>query len=53
MLFWWSGVSYEVRLAKYAERGFEVHVPNLKRADIDPTVIQGSMSNPVHQTSIR
>lgn len=30
--------SYEVRLAKYAKRGFEVHVPDLVRANIDPTV---------------
>ena len=30
--------SYEVRLAKYSCRGFEVYVPNLKREDIDPTV---------------
>jgi len=30
--------SYEVRLSKYARRGFEVYVPSLARADIDPTV---------------
>ena len=30
--------SYEVRLAKYASRGFEVYVPDLRRADVDPTV---------------
>ena len=30
--------SYEVRLAKYASRDFEVYVPSLRRADIDPTV---------------
>ena len=30
--------SYEVRLTKYAARGFEVYVPELKREDIDPTV---------------
>ena len=30
--------SYEVRLAKYALRGFEVYVPGLKRDEIDPTV---------------
>ena len=29
--------SYEVRLSKYARRGFEVYVPSLVRADIDPT----------------
>jgi hypothetical protein len=30
--------SYEVRLAKYAARGFEVYVPDLDREKIDPTV---------------
>lgn len=30
--------SYEIRLAKYSLRGFEVHDPSLSRADIDPTV---------------
>ena len=30
--------SYEVRLAKYSGRGFEVYVPTLKREEIDPTV---------------
>ena len=30
--------SYEVRLAKYSSRGFEVYVPDLKRDEIDPTV---------------
>lgn len=30
--------SYEVRLAKYSKRGFEIYVPNLMRKDIDPTV---------------
>lgn len=30
--------SYEVRLAKYASRGFEIHVPDLRREDLDPTV---------------
>ena len=30
--------SYEVRLAKYATRNFEVYVPALRRADVDPTV---------------
>ncbi|KAH9017634.1 hypothetical protein EDB85DRAFT_662142, partial [Lactarius pseudohatsudake] len=30
--------SYEVRLAKYSSRGFEVYVPGLKRDEIDPTV---------------
>ena len=32
--------SYEVRLAKYSSRGFEVHIPSLKRNEIDPTVCQ-------------
>ncbi len=30
--------SYEVRLAKYSSRAFEVYVPTLRREDIDPTV---------------
>ena len=30
--------SYEVRLAKYSSRGFEVYIPGLKRSEIDPTV---------------
>jgi hypothetical protein len=30
--------SYEVRLVKYAQRGFEIFVPDLHRAKIDPTV---------------
>ena len=30
--------SYEVRLAKYCSRGFEVYIPGLKRGEIDPTV---------------
>ena len=30
--------SYEVRLSKYSSRDFEVYVPQLNRADIDPTV---------------
>jgi hypothetical protein len=30
--------SYEVRLAKYCSRGFEVYVPGLKRDEIDPSV---------------
>ena len=32
--------SYEVRLAKYSLRGFEVYVPELNRGEIDPTVCQ-------------
>lgn len=30
--------SYEIRLAKYSQRAFEVYVPTLKRDEIDPTV---------------
>ena len=30
--------SYEVRLAKYSSRGFEVYIPGLKRSEVDPTV---------------
>lgn len=30
--------SYEIRLSKYAARGFEIFVPDLRRADVDPTV---------------
>jgi hypothetical protein len=29
---------YEVRLAKYSSRGFEVYIPGLKRSEVDPTV---------------
>ncbi|KIJ65131.1 hypothetical protein HYDPIDRAFT_153095 [Hydnomerulius pinastri MD-312] len=36
--------SYEVRLAKYAARGFEIHVPTLRRHDIDPTIYERSMA---------
>ncbi|KAJ3554518.1 hypothetical protein NP233_g12406 [Leucocoprinus birnbaumii] len=36
--------SYEVRLAKYAKRGFEVYVPNLRRQDIDPTIYERSIN---------
>jgi len=32
--------SYEVRLAKYAERGFEVLVPSLTRGKIDPQIFE-------------
>ena len=30
--------SYEVRLAKYSYRNFEISVPNLRRTEVDPTV---------------
>ncbi|KAI0824362.1 ankyrin [Trametes gibbosa] len=36
--------SYEVRLAKYSARGFEVHVPTLRRGDIDPTIFERSIA---------
>ncbi|KAH9895597.1 ankyrin [Cubamyces lactineus] len=36
--------SYEVRLAKYSVRGFEVHVPNLRREDVDPTIFERSIT---------
>lgn len=31
--------SYEVRLSKYSFRDFEIYVSDLKREEIDPTVI--------------
>ncbi|KAI9199230.1 uncharacterized protein BJ171DRAFT_445672 [Polychytrium aggregatum] len=34
--------SYEVRLAKYAERGYEIAVPQLQRDRIDPQVYERS-----------
>ena len=37
--------SYEVRLAKYSSRGFEVYIPGLKRSEIDPTVCLVNFSN--------
>lgn len=33
-----------MRLAKYALRGFEVHVPNLVREDVDPTIFERSIN---------
>ncbi|KAJ6615451.1 hypothetical protein B0H10DRAFT_2164836 [Mycena sp. CBHHK59/15] len=35
--------SYEVRLAKYSARAFEVYVPTLAREDIDPTIYERSI----------
>ena len=32
--------SYEVRLAKYSERGFEVLVPQLERPKVDPQIYE-------------
>ncbi|RIA83139.1 hypothetical protein C1645_699703 [Glomus cerebriforme] len=34
--------SYEIRLIKYAERGFEIKVPSLERSRIDPTIYEKS-----------
>jgi hypothetical protein len=34
--------SYEVRLAKYSERGFEVLVPQLDRKKVDPQIYETS-----------
>ncbi|KAL0948908.1 hypothetical protein HGRIS_009017 [Hohenbuehelia grisea] len=36
--------SYEVRLSKYASRGFEVYVPTLRRKDIDPTIYERAVA---------
>lgn len=36
--------SYEVRLAKYSSRGFEVYIPGLKRSKIDPTIYERAVS---------
>ncbi|KAG5637903.1 hypothetical protein H0H81_002731 [Sphagnurus paluster] len=36
--------SYEVRLAKYSGRGFEVYVPTLERDNIDPTIYERSIA---------
>ncbi|GLB33192.1 putative ankyrin repeats (3 copies) containing protein [Lyophyllum shimeji] len=36
--------SYEVRLAKYSSRGFEVYVPTLERDKVDPTIYERSIS---------
>ncbi|PPQ97562.1 hypothetical protein CVT26_002347 [Gymnopilus dilepis] len=35
--------SYELRLAKYAERGFEVYVPDLDRKRVDPSIYSESL----------
>ncbi|KDQ19308.1 hypothetical protein BOTBODRAFT_170420 [Botryobasidium botryosum FD-172 SS1] len=37
--------SYEVRLAKYSARGFEIYVPDLRREDIDPTIFERSITH--------
>ncbi|KAG8935884.1 hypothetical protein FRC02_005883 [Tulasnella sp. 418] len=36
--------SYEVRLTKYAARGFEISVPDLHRQDIDPSIFERSIT---------
>jgi len=36
--------SYEVRLAKYAKRGYEIFFPELRREAIDPMVSSLSLS---------
>ena len=37
--------SYEMRLAKYAKRGFEVAVPDLQRSRVDPMIFERAWSN--------
>ncbi|KAJ6520371.1 hypothetical protein C8R45DRAFT_58736 [Mycena sanguinolenta] len=37
--------SYELRLAKYATRDFEIYYPNLRREDIDPTIYKCSSAD--------
>ncbi|KAJ3033317.1 hypothetical protein HDV00_006507 [Rhizophlyctis rosea] len=34
--------SYEMRLAKYAVRGFEIHVPSIDRSRVDPQIFERS-----------
>ncbi|EED80254.1 predicted protein [Postia placenta Mad-698-R] len=36
--------SYEVRLAKYSSRHFEVYVPTFRRDDVDPTIFERAIS---------
>ncbi|PPR01075.1 hypothetical protein CVT24_000396 [Panaeolus cyanescens] len=36
--------SYEVRLAKYSNRGYEVYVPELRRGEVDPTIYERAIS---------
>ncbi|KAF4615928.1 hypothetical protein D9613_011323 [Agrocybe pediades] len=36
--------SYEVRLAKYSRRNFEVYVPTLEREKVDPTIYERSIA---------
>ncbi|KAH8809653.1 ankyrin repeat protein [Flagelloscypha sp. PMI_526] len=37
--------SYEVRLSKYADRGYEVYIPSLRREDVDPTIYERAVGN--------
>ena len=39
--------SYESRLSKYAQRGFEVYWPDLDRTKIDPTIFERSFARTV------
>ncbi|KAF2839151.1 ankyrin [Patellaria atrata CBS 101060] len=39
--------SYENRLAKYSQRGFEIYWPHLDRSRIDPTIFERSFSRTV------
>ncbi len=39
--------SYEVRLAKYADRGYEIFVPDLDRSRIDPSIYERGASGVV------
>jgi hypothetical protein len=39
--------SYEVRLAKYSGRGFEVFIPALNRGEVDPTVYRLQSALPI------
>ncbi|EED78996.1 predicted protein [Postia placenta Mad-698-R] len=36
--------SYEIRLAKYSSRHFEVYVPTLRRDDVNPTIFERAIS---------
>ncbi|KAJ6601282.1 ankyrin repeat protein [Mycena vulgaris] len=36
--------SYEIRLSKYAVRGFEIYYPSLKRGEVDPTIYERSLT---------
>ncbi|KAF5379120.1 hypothetical protein D9615_005878 [Tricholomella constricta] len=36
--------SYEIRLAKYSRRAFEVYVPTLERDNVDPTIYERSIA---------